>query len=137
MIVLDASILLKWFIEEHDSELALQFKERYLTEEIVIAVPDLILYEVPNVLRFKRGLSEQAVKSAMQDLLNLGLEIITPSIKLIQEAIHLSFATRLSIYDCSYLALANEMDATLITADETLCRQAKGLVSIDLLKTYK
>lgn len=137
MIVLDASILLKWFIQEPDSELALQFKKRYIAEEIVIAVPDLILYEVPNVLRFKKGVPEQAVKAALQHLLSLELEIITPTEKLLQEAISLSFATQLSIYDCSYLAMANELSSTLITADDKLWREAKDLVRIELLAIYK
>jgi len=137
MIVLDASIILKWFIQEPDSGLALKFKERYLAEEIIVAVPDLILYEIPNVLRYKGGISEQAIKSAVQDLLNLQLEIVTPAAPLIQEAIHLSFATRLSLYDCTYLALANELDGTLITADEKLWRQAKDAARVKLLSTYK
>ena len=109
MIVLDASIIIKWFINESDSEIALQFKEDLLQQNENIVVPDLALYEIVNVLRFKNGVNERAIKAILPALFNLGIEIITPSQELLEESLHLSFATDLSIYDCVYLALANEL----------------------------
>jgi len=56
-LVLDASVLLKWFLQEPGSDSALELKHRYLEGDVAIALPDLALYEVPNVLRFKRELN--------------------------------------------------------------------------------
>lgn len=106
IVVLDASVLIKWFIKEADSETA---------------------------LRFKTGIGEEAVRSILPALFDLGMEIITPSQQLLQDALHLSFATDLSVYDCIYLALANELGAKLITADKRIVRQAEPLSKVKLL----
>ena len=107
MIVLDASILVKWFLQEEDSENALEFKERLLTGQEDIAI--------------------------LPSLFDLGLEIITPSQKLLMDALHLSFATSLSIYDCVYLALARNLGVRLITADRRIVREAESFVSVNSL----
>jgi predicted nucleic acid-binding protein len=126
--VLDASVLLKWFMEEPGSEAALGLKRRYLEGELAIVIPDLAVYEVSNVLRFKRGIPEVEVKATMQAFWRLDLEIVAPTESLLDDAIHFSFTTGLSLYDCVYLALARELDAVLITADAHLHRAASKLV---------
>lgn len=133
IVVLDASVLIKWFIKEPDSEIALKYKEDLLRGKVGIALPDLALYEVLNVLRFKPGVTEEAIKTILPSLFELGLEIITPSRRLLEETLHLSFATELSIYDCVYLALANELGARLVTADKRIVKQAEPLSKIKLL----
>jgi predicted nucleic acid-binding protein len=133
MIVLDASVVIKWFLQESDSEKALQFKEELLRGKVDIIVPDLVLYEILNVLRFKSGVTEAAVKTILPAFFDLGVEIITPSQRLLEETLHLSFVTELSVYDCVYLALANELGAKLVTADKRLVRQAAPLAKVELL----
>ncbi|MBI3011775.1 MAG: type II toxin-antitoxin system VapC family toxin [Candidatus Omnitrophica bacterium] len=133
-LVLDASVLLKWFVEEPGSEAALGLKRRYLDGEVAIVIPDLALYEIPNVLRFKREVPEVEVKAALRAFWTLGLETVAPTEPLLEEAIHLSFATGLSLYDCAYLALTKELDATLITADTQLARAASRLVRTTVLR---
>ena len=51
-IILDASVAIKWFTEETSHEKAKKFRERFLDGKINIIVPDLILYEIANALRF-------------------------------------------------------------------------------------
>ncbi len=133
IVVLDASVIIKWFLKEENSESALQFKEDFLNGKTNIIIPDLALYEICNVLRFKPHLGQEAIKNILPSLFNLGIEIITPSSKLLTESLHLSFATGLSIYDCVYLALANELEARLITADKHILTQAEPLCKIKLL----
>jgi hypothetical protein len=48
-------VLLKWFLHETGSEAALDLKQRYVDGDLTVAIPDLALYEVANVLRFKHG----------------------------------------------------------------------------------
>ena len=132
MIVLDASVLIKWFINEADSPTALHLKEALLEDKINIVIPDLALYEIVNVLRFKAGVSEMAAKTILPAFFDLGIEIIAPSQQLLADALHLSFATDLAVYDCVYLALANELGAQLITADKRIVRQAGPLSNVQL-----
>lgn len=100
----------------------------------VVLDASVLLKEIPNVLRFKRGIPEADVKTAMQAFWTLELETVAPTEPLLDEAIHLSFTTGLSLYDCSYLALARELNATLITADERLSRAAAKLVRTTVLR---
>ena len=133
MIVLDASIVMKWFVQENDSLLALKFREKLIhgVEEIVI--PDILIYEIVNALRFKKGVPEQVISSILPTLFNIGFEIIMPTEKLMREAFHLSLVTDLSIYDSTYLALANEFNVPLITADKRIHQQAEPFTKIHLL----
>lgn len=41
-IVIDASVVIKWFIEEQDSEIANQVKEDYQKQIIDLSTPDLL-----------------------------------------------------------------------------------------------
>jgi predicted nucleic acid-binding protein len=133
-LVLDASVLLKWFIDEPGSEAAAELKRRHLDSDVAIVIPALALYEVPNVLRFKRGVPEAAVQAAMQALWILSLDTVAPTEELTEAAIHLSFITGLSVYDCAYLALARELNAILVTADDQLARVASKLTHVTLLR---
>lgn len=52
-IVLDASVAVKWFTEEKNTDLALEIRDCYFEEDLTLYAPDLIIYEVENALRFK------------------------------------------------------------------------------------
>ncbi len=54
--VLDSSVVMKWFCEEEDTDIALSLRERNINGELMIAVPDLSLYEVANALRYTRSI---------------------------------------------------------------------------------
>lgn len=133
-LVLDASVLLKWFLDEPGSEAALALKRRYRDGELAIVIPALALYEIPNVLRFKRGVPKTEVKDTLRAFWDLDLETVAPTEGLLEEALELSFLTGLSLYDCAYLALAKELDAALITADRHLSHVASKFVRTSLLR---
>ena len=43
--VLDSSVIIKWFSEEDETDLALSLREGFLKGDVDIIVPDLQLYE--------------------------------------------------------------------------------------------
>lgn len=67
--VVDASVALKWFTQEEGTEQALTFKEHFLAGKITLTSPDLMLYEVAHVLRYKKQLTEAAINEALHYLL--------------------------------------------------------------------
>ncbi|MBI3333587.1 MAG: type II toxin-antitoxin system VapC family toxin [Candidatus Omnitrophica bacterium] len=133
--VLDASVLLKWFIQEPESVQALGYRTRLLEQEVAVACPDLALYEVGNVLRHKRGVPERALAEALSDLLRIQMDIFTPTEALLHRAAHLSYFRQMTYYDALYVALAQQLRATLVSADFKLCHDAHGLVSLEPLIT--
>jgi len=58
-IVIDASVVVKWFVDEEGSEGALAIRKKYAEGEAEIIAPELILFEALNALRHK-GLFTEA-----------------------------------------------------------------------------
>jgi len=48
--VIDASVILKWFIEEFNSNMASDIKNNRIQGLYTITIPDIAIYEVGNAL---------------------------------------------------------------------------------------
>ncbi len=122
--VVDASIVVKWFVAEDGHSLTLSLLEHGLSA----IAPDLIFSETANVLwkKLRRGevTSEQAER-ACGALPNF-FEGVVSTASLVQDA--LGFATRLDhpVYDCIYLACAERQGTKLVTADQKFIERLKA-----------
>jgi len=134
--VLDASVILKWFLEEPETAEAISYKSRYEIGEIDIVEPDLLIYELANVLRYKKYFPEIAVKTAVRSLYDLGIKFITPTFSLMENAVHIALKTNLSVYDCVYCSLAMKLSSPLITADRKLYLNIKPYTSVKILSGF-
>lgn len=122
LVVLDASIVIKWFHEEAGTDKAVKIQEQIARGEIRAIVPPLLFYEVANVLTLKAGSNIEEVISAHQVLENLPLQVVEVIHTTLEEAIRLASQHKLSVYDAVYVALAILSGAILITADEKLVK---------------
>ncbi|TSC67370.1 MAG: PilT protein domain-containing protein [Parcubacteria group bacterium Gr01-1014_66] len=133
MIVLDASVVAKWFKPDEVSSQA----DFYLTEHTAgresIAVPTLLLYELTSVLRHSAKLSKISIETALIILFDARLTFVSPDDQLLITAVEISEHTGISIYDASYVALAQRLNCVLVTADKKLAHTAKTTVAITLL----
>ena len=59
-VVVDASIIVKWFVEEEGSDKSLKLRDRYIEGEIRIIAPELMIFETLNALYYKRLFSEKS-----------------------------------------------------------------------------
>jgi predicted nucleic acid-binding protein len=116
-LVIDASVAVKWFLTEDRSHEA-----RDLATEGGLIAPTTILLEVYNALsiavRRERAIP-QTLKVAQETLLTAGWELvdITPYFS---RAATLSRHLGHAIFDCAYLALAEDRGVPLVTADDRL-----------------
>jgi len=133
MLVIDASVVIKWFLEEKDSRQALLLKNEHINGKNILIAPDLLIYEVVNVLACSKIFSSIEITRSIQDLYELEIDLINPSIDIILSATEFALHKHISIYDASYLALAKELDLKLVTADEKLYASAKEQLDIELL----
>ena len=135
LFVLDASVLIKWFIEEIENKTeALKIKQDYVEERIEVIIPSLCLYEVSNTMSKK---IPDAILTFSQILM---LDIPEKSLKLddtYQALKIINKIPKVSFYDAIYHAIAINHNATFITADEKYYAQTKSLKHIQLLKDYK
>ena len=80
-VVLDSSVIIKWFRRnEVLQEQALELRQIYLDGRISIHVPELLIYEIANVLRHKSDMDRSKVQQALQSLfdMQIGIEHINP-----------------------------------------------------------
>jgi predicted nucleic acid-binding protein len=121
--VIDASVAVKWFIPEPETEKARSLLGDYNRAVIDLVAPDLLVPEAANVFwkRAERGeITGQEARDNLTDLLALSIPLV-PSTVLAHSALALAHTHRRSVYDCIYLALALERDCDLVTSDERLC----------------
>jgi predicted nucleic acid-binding protein len=129
-LILDASVGIKTRVAEPLSDRAAAILAS-MDRGTTIAVPDLFFVECANVLwKYVRrlGYSAQKARADLVQLLDLPL-VVTRTADLVLEAFDLARAHDITVYDASYLALAIEESATLITADEKLARKLASLGS--------
>lgn len=118
-LVVDASVALKWLVEEERSEEAAALRSEELH------APALIQLEVGNALRTltARGLlTEEGARDAYAVFLAAPLTIHALSDDESAEAFALALQLKHPIYDCRYLALALKMKSRYITADRRFQR---------------
>lgn len=132
MIVLDASVLLKWFVEEVDSPQALIYRRRHLEGKDFIAVPELTFYEIANVLVTRTKLSPDEIERNLKQLHAYEFEVAHWSE--LPGVIRIARTYALTIYDASYVALARLLKCPLVTADVQLTRKLHRTAFVHLLK---
>lgn len=113
--VVDASVVIKWFIPEIHSEAAVQ--ARWLRQRL--HVPTFLQLELGNVVAKKirrEELSRADGKTILKELRHLPLQRHADE-RLFPAAYDVALDTRQSLYDCLYLVLAEVVDGRLITAD--------------------
>ena len=123
-VVVDASVVVKWLVDEDDSPLALALRAKQ-----GVSAPDFVLIECRNVLltKTRRKLLTPADAIRAESAIDAaGLELL-PSQRFLTEAFALALELGEPIYDCIYLAAAIALDRQLVTADANFCKAAKRL----------
>ena len=118
--VIDASIAIKWLVEEDGTPQAL-----ILRQKAKLIAPDLLVAECANILwkKVQRGelLKAEALLAAR---LLQGAEIeLLPTRSLFETATRMSIEIDYPAYDCLYLVLAVEKKCQFVTADERFLRK--------------
>lgn len=119
-IVLDASVIAKWYLTEENSDYALRLRDAHVSGSISIVVPTLLIYEVLNALGHSGIYSEDELIKLAQSLNRYGFERQGLSGTLKEEAVRTAFKHNMTLYDASYVALAATLNTTLYTADQEL-----------------
>lgn len=127
-LVVDASVVVKWVLLEVHSEVA-----RDVLSVADLSAPDLIWAELGSVVWRRRRLGEFDTLVAREMLGELcSLEIRAhPTLQLASVALDIAIAIDHSLYDCLYLALAEEEDTAVVTADRRFHRAVADSVWAD------
>jgi predicted nucleic acid-binding protein len=123
-VIIDASVALKWFMEEPESDVA----RRILDGDEPLAAPDLIIAEVCNGAwkAVRRNLMTAIQADAMAHQLPRVFKALHPAEGLAAAAMQMARDLDHPVYDCFYLALAEQRDARMVTADRRLIERLDG-----------
>lgn len=123
-LVVDASVAIKWLIDEPDSDLA----DRLLDGAHDFLAPELIIAEVLSAAWKRRRTGEIANEQFDHIVLRIGDGLIDcrPLRPLAPRAAALALELDHPVYDCFYLALAEAEQASLVTSDRRLLTVVRG-----------
>jgi predicted nucleic acid-binding protein len=134
--VVDSSILFKWYRHPGDEEYvaqAVSILEGHLQGDFEIHVPDLLFYELGNILRFKERFVSKKALTILKETFELALQIHPIDPLLAENAFLYAQRHSITFYDASFVALSHLLNASLITADKKLFGKLKNLSSVIFL----
>ena len=124
-VVLDASVVLKWFRaegEDHREE-ALALRRAFEAGELAVYAPPLLWLELLNLAARRWRWSAERLAALAAELPALGFELSEPGLADLARWA----AAGLTAYDAAYVALAEEAGVWLITADTGILALAPDL----------
>jgi predicted nucleic acid-binding protein len=127
VICADASVGIKWILDEERSDRARALNSTAIRTGEIIVAPPLLPIEVTNILRqrmrTREALSLDEASQHLDDFLAFPIEYHSPA-GLHYQALVLADALGLpATYDAHYLALAEQLGCELWTDDQRLIRQ--------------
>lgn len=125
--ILDASVMIQTLVNEKYTDIALNLVSILKT----IYLPSLTFYEIGNTLVIliqKNFITKEDAKTRFDHISSIPTLNIR-EIPFIQ-AIDIALDLKITLYDASYLALALEVDAPLITADNELYEKGKTIAKV-------
>lgn len=87
-LVIDSSVVVKWFVPEHGSEMADRVLGRYAKGRVSLLAPDLLFAEIGNIIWKKRRIKEldpEDADSVIESIRTVSFEI-TPCSELLDMA---------------------------------------------------
>lgn len=117
-LVLDASVIVKWFCDEEYTDIASEIRDKFLRGNLDIFVPELMFYEVSNAVRYNKAFSEEDRIQIIEDLFSVGFNVIASNKEILSIAMKLAVDTNTPIYDNVYLAVGRLKNCHFITTDK-------------------
>lgn len=126
-VVLDASVVLKWFRAdgERHREAARSVRADFEAGRSLAFAPPLLFIEILNVAGRRWRYAAEPLEQLAATLPRLGFEIVGPDLPTIARWT----ARGLTAYDAAYVAVAEQTGARLITDDDEILHTAPGLTT--------
>jgi len=136
--VVDASVILKWFSRagEGETEKAIALRDAYSKGTIELYAPELLIYEIANVLRYKEAINAELISKAIASIYDMDI-LIPVNSRIMINAVRLARKHGITVYDSTYLSFAREAGGLLITADKKLYKKIEDTPGILYISDYE
>ena len=107
-IVVDSSVVIKWFVTEQLSADARRILDGYQSGTLTLFAPDLLNAEVGNIV-WKKHRFQGLAKTDAEQIVDVFRELaiaFTPTAELLEEAFRLAVEHERTVYDALYVALS-------------------------------
>lgn len=135
--IIDSSVIVKWLntTDEEYIEIVNKILSDALCGQSELLAPELSKYEVSNVLLKGKQLNPQDAYLSIATLYSLPIAFISESEEVAKDTFSLAYEYSITYYDASFLSLAKQYNATLIT--ENMKHQGKThSIHVISLKDY-
>ncbi len=122
-IIVDANVVVKWFIDEIDSIKAKILRDKFVEGEIELLVPSLLYFEVLNALKYSKLFNQDELSDAGESLDNYGFIAVPIKKDIREQMIKVAVEHEISIYNASYLGITIVKEGILCTADEIIIKK--------------
>lgn len=139
LLILDTSVVLKWFLElgEADVARARKLRQAHLSGRCRLGAPDLLLMEVANALAVGRRSSPHAVAQAIATLLEVGLHWFQLEFPTLRRAVEVAATYKVTVYDSYFLAVAVGSGGLLVTSDDAFLRKLNSHANATSLRDLR
>lgn len=120
--VIDSSVAFKWVVREVDSDRADRLRDDFRKAVHELLAPDVFPVEVGHALtraERQRRIPVGTAVPLLTDVLSTP-PAFHPSLPLLLRACAISSQARIGVYDCLYVALAEQEGCQFVTADARL-----------------
>jgi len=136
-VVVDASVVVKWYIPEQHHEQARSLRNDFLDGTCELLAPALMPFEAVNALKYSGHYDGERLEEAADSLGKYGIELV--HCRSGGPIAEITTAVDVTAYDAAYIALAVDRRATAFTADSRLLAELEGTEyedAVDHVRSY-
>lgn len=137
ILVIDSSVIVKWLSQDNENNLdkADKIIKDAQNDKVILITTELAKYEIGNVLIFSKKLSPEQAAPILERFFSLPINFVILSEELARSTCEISFSSEITYYDASFLSLAKQYDAILVT-DNIKDQGKQSDIKVISLKDY-
>lgn len=116
-VVVDSSVIIKWLNQQNEKLLsqAESLFEDVQNKNIELLTPELAKYEIGNALLVAKKLAETEAKETLEFFFSLPITFIPETKELAETAYKIGQELSITYYDATFLSVAKQFEAVLVT----------------------
>lgn len=136
-LIVDTSVALKWL--NQDNEQSIDHADKILKDardgKVEILAPELLKYEIGNALLYGKKIANEDIKELLSIFYSLPISFILENTELANNTYILAKDLRITYYDASFVSLAKQYGATLVTENSKHQARSSEII-VKALKDY-